>query len=121
MQRDEHAIELAGDEFGERLVARIERVRIDAALLQRLQAGVAGDQRDLALARGAAEQHGDAAELARFGHVADDLGVVTQAHQCASPTMRNSGVSRDAETLLDFLLDERDQLLDVARRWRCRR
>ncbi len=63
VQRDEHAIELAGDELRERLVVRIERMRVDAALEQRRETGVARLQRDLALARGAAEQHGHAAEI----------------------------------------------------------
>ena len=113
MQRDEYAIELARDQLRERLVLRIERMRVDAALQQRRQAGVAGLQRDLALARGAAEQHGNAAELLRVGDVTDDLRVVTQAHQSDSPAMRNSGVSATPNFSLHDALDVRDELLHV--------
>ncbi len=113
VQRDEHAVEIARDELVQRLVARIEGMRIDAALEQRLQAGVAREQRDLALARGAAEQHRDAAEFARLGDVPDDLGIVAQAHQSGSPTVRNSGVSCTPNFFVDLLLDQRHQPLDV--------
>ena len=93
-------------------------MRVDAALQQRLQAGIARQQRDLALARGAAEQHRDAAELARVGDVADGLGIVTQAHQSGSPTVRNSGVSCTPNWRSTSLLDQRHQPLDVGGRGR---
>ena len=86
---------------------------IDTALQQRRKTGVARLQRDLALARGAAQQHGDAAEFRGDGDVTDDLRVVTQAHQSGSPAMRNSGVSATPNFSLHDGLDVRDELLHV--------
>ncbi len=43
---------------------RVERVRIDALLAERLQHRVAGQERDLALGARPAHQHGDFAEFA---------------------------------------------------------
>src|SRR6185436_20505022 len=93
MQRDEHPVELARHQFGQRLFLRVERMRVDAALQQRGETGIARLQRDLALARGATQQQRHAPELARIGDVTDDFRVVSQAHQSGSPTVRNSGTS----------------------------
>src|SRR6185437_11181819 len=93
VQRDPHALEALRQELRERLVARVEGMGIDAAPLECVQHRLAGQQRDLALAGVAAEQHRHAAEVARCGDAAQQLRVVAEAHQAGTPTMRTSGVS----------------------------
>src|SRR5690606_24279403 len=62
MQDDEGAIEPAGKQLLDQALGRIHGMRVDAAGLQRAQHGAAALQRNLALRRGAAEQHRDLAE-----------------------------------------------------------
>ena len=82
VKRDEYAVEMSR-QLGQRLVPGIEAVRIDAALLQRGEAGRAGLQRNFALARGAAEQHGDAAEFRGGGRAARESRIVSEALRSA--------------------------------------
>jgi hypothetical protein len=66
VQRDPDTLEARGEQVGERQGARIERMGVDAAGFERFQHGIAGEQRDLAFARVAAEQHRHAAKFARI-------------------------------------------------------
>ena len=91
VQRDPGAIEAAAHEFLDRSLARVEALGIHAAALERGKHGVAGEQRDLPLARVAAEQHGDLAEVGvRRG--ASRAGQRLEPAHAASPTMRTSVV-----------------------------
>ena len=65
VQRDEDAVETRGLQFGKRLAARIERMRVDAAAAQGVEHASARHDRDLALRRATAEQHADLAERCR--------------------------------------------------------
>ena len=58
---------------GERPLLRIEGVRIDALLDERRQHGVAGQERDLALRRRAAHQHGDLCRSPLIARLTHDL------------------------------------------------
>ena len=102
VQRDEHAIELARDEFAERLVAS-DRTR--CASTPRFSSAARQALPDFSeISRSLDVPPSNTAtrpNSARLGDVTDDLGVVTQAHQSGSPTMRNSGVSAHAELLAD--------------------
>ena len=69
MQCDEDAIEPRRLEFGERLRAGIERVRIDAPTAQCVEHTGTRHQGDLALGRAAAEQHADLAEADMDGFI----------------------------------------------------
>ena len=69
-------------------------MRVDAAALERREHGVAAQQRNLALARISAEQHGDPAELLRIGDALLRGGVVAQTHQAFSPRILTSGCRR---------------------------
>jgi hypothetical protein len=62
VQRDEHAVEFFGGQFGQRALGRVERVGVDAFRLQGLQHAGAGQDRDLALGGAAAEQDADLAQ-----------------------------------------------------------
>ena len=64
VQRDEHAVEAFALEVEELPVPGVERVRVHALLDERRQHRVARQERDLALRRRPAHQHGDLAEFA---------------------------------------------------------
>ena len=65
VQRDPGAVESRARQVLDRALPRIEGLRIDAAAQERREHGVAAQERNLALARVAAEQHRHLAELAR--------------------------------------------------------
>ena len=71
---------------------RIERVRVDAALTQRLQHRVAGQERDLALGRRAAQQHGNLSEVSR--HVSSSRRA--SLSRCGDAEHPHLGLERDA-------------------------
>ncbi|GAO24974.1 1-phosphofructokinase [Alicycliphilus sp. B1] len=83
MQGDEAALVAVGLEFRQVGVRGIERMGIDAARAQRLQHAAAGHERDLALGRIAAHEHG---HLAQRLHV--DLQVILG--HCARPSCAGS-------------------------------
>jgi hypothetical protein len=83
VQRDEHAIERLLFQTEQLALGRIERISIHAGPAQSREHGVAGQQRDLALAGLAAEQHRHLAEAAHA------LAVERCAH-ARSPTIRTS-------------------------------
>src|SRR5581483_187930 len=93
MQSDPDAVETRIDQPEKRLIPRIEGVRIDAATPQPCEHRVAAEKRDLTLARVAAEQHGDAAELSSRGGAALECGITLQAHQFGAPMIRTSVLS----------------------------
>src|SRR5690606_15345955 len=68
VQRDEYPLVTLGDELREAALARIERMRVHAARLQRREHHCAAFQRDLAFGRAPAEQHGDLAEFSASAH-----------------------------------------------------
>ena len=74
MQRDPDALEALLEQLRQRAVARIKGVRVDGAAAQRLEHGVAAEERDLALARVAAEEHRDAPEVGRLADAAQVVG-----------------------------------------------
>ena len=90
VQRDEHAREAVARQLEQVALGRIERMRVDAALAQRVQHGVAGQQRDLALGRRAAEQHGDLAEIVRRFRAALAVARCVMALRRASRTSGSS-------------------------------
>ena len=87
------AFEARHQQVRERLIAWIERMRIDAACLEGFQHCVAGKERDLALAGIAAIEHRRAPELARIADASQPLGLVSERHTHGTPTMRTSGWS----------------------------
>src|SRR5262249_27431812 len=79
------------NQIGHQALARIKRMRIDAATRQRLEHGVTGKERDLTLAGVSAEQHGHPAEFVRALRTSQGVRVVGEAHQAATPITRTSG------------------------------
>ncbi len=99
VQRDEHAIEAVALQLPQVALGGIERMRIDTLLAQRAQHAVAGHERNLALRRRSAQQHGHLAEL-RTAHL-------------ASPTIRTSGSSSTPVLRAHRFAHVADQRLDV--------
>ncbi len=92
MQRDPRAIESLAHQILNGTFARIERVRIHAAPLERRQHRIAAQQRYLPLGRVAAQEHGDLAEILRILRAARLRPGFEQRH-AGSPTMRTSVAS----------------------------
>jgi hypothetical protein len=63
VQRDPHTLDTQLRQLAQRPLARIERLCVHTAALQRRQHRRAADQRDVALAGVTAEQYRDAPEL----------------------------------------------------------
>src|SRR5207248_5505376 len=63
VQRDEHAIEAVLLQLEQIAYGRIEWIRVDAFLAQRAEHGIAGQERNFALRRRTAHQHGDFSEV----------------------------------------------------------
>ena len=92
VQRDEAALEALALELRQVALGRVEGMRIDALGLQRLQHAAARHQRDLALGRVAAHQHGDLAEVLGRSRGRSCLRVDARASQLppAWPARRRS-------------------------------
>jgi len=90
-------------------------MRIDAAGLERGQHGIAAQQRNLALARIAAEHDGGLAEVLWAGGAALG-GIHDQQAHAGSPTMRTSVRSTMPWAAATLFLHVQDQRLDVGGR-----
>ncbi len=85
VQDVEHAREMAGAQRIEQRRNAVDRMRIDAARLQRREHVAAGIERHLALGRAAAHHHGDATELAGISDLDAHL-LVLRLPACAIST-----------------------------------
>ncbi|CRM82010.1 hypothetical protein [Pseudomonas sp. 22 E 5] len=91
VQNDEGTVDLLGLQAGEEIVAHIDSECIYAGALQRLEHGIAGLERDLALSAFTAEQHGHTAEVGRRD--GREQGAVVSDHFDFPFAAANSGLA----------------------------